>query len=307
MHQDKVPKVTSSVADLSAPDPLSAVLNLPKSATTAQIRDRYRQLAILFHPDKQPSTSTLFNGSVPQAGSSSSSSSSFLPDGSSTADAEDHRHPYEIDARPVRRTRKEAAESQFAEIQRAYEVLIDPQRRAVYDLLGEEGLKTNWEVGKRGQSPEEIKRQFQRQAYEKRLASIESMVKSKVRLIYQRKKGTFTEVALGSYPMLTRRTSRLPLQEVLRRPIRCPSRPFVTTATTPRRSTVDEARVLHVAQRTYASRLGRSNAFAEWSGRGECRRYGEASVWTKGVDGSRVERVESEGRDGESDGHIYRG
>lgn len=32
----------------------------------------------------------------------------------------------------------------------------NPQKRAVYDLLGEEGLKTEWEVGQKLKSPEEV-------------------------------------------------------------------------------------------------------------------------------------------------------
>ncbi len=33
---------------------------------------------------------------------------------------------------------------------------MNPQKRAVYDLLGEEGLKTNWEVGRRLRTPEQV-------------------------------------------------------------------------------------------------------------------------------------------------------
>lgn len=35
----------------------------------------------------------------------------------------------------------------------------DPQKRAVYDLLGEEGLKTEWQVGQKLKSPEEVRHQ----------------------------------------------------------------------------------------------------------------------------------------------------
>lgn len=33
--------------------PFSAVLNLPVTASEQEIRDRYKQLSIVFHPDKQ--------------------------------------------------------------------------------------------------------------------------------------------------------------------------------------------------------------------------------------------------------------
>ena len=37
-----------------------------------------------------------------------------------------------------------------------FQVLADPGRRAVYDSLGEEGLKTVWTVSKRIKSPDEV-------------------------------------------------------------------------------------------------------------------------------------------------------
>ncbi|KAG8889464.1 hypothetical protein FRB98_004149 [Tulasnella sp. 332] len=71
---------------------LYAILNLPKTATSAEIKDRYRELAVVLHPDKAPAK---------------------------------HRS---------------TAESKFREVKRAYEVLIDPERRAAYDALGAEAL-----------------------------------------------------------------------------------------------------------------------------------------------------------------------
>lgn len=38
----------------------------------------------------------------------------------------------------------------------AITVLSDPHKRAVYDLLGEEGLKSSWEVGQKVPTPEEV-------------------------------------------------------------------------------------------------------------------------------------------------------
>jgi len=111
----------------------SALLNLPKTATTAEIRERYRALAIAFHPDK-------------------------------------HRHEANVHSA----TDGPAAETQFSLIQHAYAILSDPHKRAVYDLLGEEGLReigdseeaegggegggrrTGWKVIRRLGSPEEV-------------------------------------------------------------------------------------------------------------------------------------------------------
>lgn len=51
---------------------------------------------------------------------------------------------------------RQAAETQFRNLQRAFEVLLDPEKRAVYDALGEEGLKSEWRVGLKGKSPEQV-------------------------------------------------------------------------------------------------------------------------------------------------------
>ncbi|WVQ82052.1 hypothetical protein IAT38_004180 [Cryptococcus sp. DSM 104549] len=111
---------------------LYALLNLPKSASEADIRDRYRSLATTFHPDRQ----------------------------------RDDRA-------------RRAAHAQFTEIQRAYEVLTDPTRRTVYDMFGEEGLRTSWEIGPRVKTPEEMRKWFTAQAYEKRSMEAEALVKPK--------------------------------------------------------------------------------------------------------------------------------
>ncbi len=111
---------------------LYTIFNLPKSASDAEIRDRYRSLASTYHPDRQRDE-------------------------------------------PSRRS----AHGRFTEIQRVYEILTDPTKRTIYDLLGEEGLKTSWEVGPRNQSPEELRRHYQRQAYDKRQLEAEALVKPK--------------------------------------------------------------------------------------------------------------------------------
>ncbi|WVN90172.1 uncharacterized protein L203_105408 [Cryptococcus depauperatus CBS 7841] len=74
---------------------------------------------------------------------------------------------------------RQAAHSQFTEIQRAYEILIDPTKRSIYDMFGEEGLKTSWEVGPRVKTPEEMRKWFMGQAYEKRSMEAEALVRPK--------------------------------------------------------------------------------------------------------------------------------
>ena len=74
------------------------LLDLPKSATEAEIKTAYRRLAMKFHPDRNPD------------------------------DPE--------------------AEHKFKEAKEAYEILTNPQKRAVYDQFGHAGLD-----GGRGFSP----------------------------------------------------------------------------------------------------------------------------------------------------------
>lgn len=123
---------STQILDAMQSESLYTILNLPQSASDAEIRDRYRSLATTFHPDRQRD---------------------------------------EVSRR--------AAHGRFTEIQRAYEVLTDNTKRTVYDLFGEEGLRTSWEVGPKVKSPEELRRHFQRQAYTKRQLDAEALVKPK--------------------------------------------------------------------------------------------------------------------------------
>ncbi|KAK9893625.1 hypothetical protein P389DRAFT_163971 [Cystobasidium minutum MCA 4210] len=74
---------------------------------------------------------------------------------------------------------KSAAESRFQQIQHAYEVLSNPQKRAVYDLLGEEGLKTEWEVGQKLKSPEELRAEYEKARLQRAQADIENLIRSR--------------------------------------------------------------------------------------------------------------------------------
>ncbi|BGP19685.1 hypothetical protein JCM10213_001861 [Rhodosporidiobolus nylandii] len=74
---------------------------------------------------------------------------------------------------------KPAADARFAELQQAFEVLSDPHKRAVYDELGESGLKTQWEVGVRGKTAQELRAEYERLNRQQLEQNIEAMVRSK--------------------------------------------------------------------------------------------------------------------------------
>ncbi|SJX63177.1 uncharacterized protein SRS1_14001 [Sporisorium reilianum f. sp. reilianum] len=111
---------------------LYAILNVPTDATPDAIKDAYRSLAVVLHPDKHKEAS-----------------------------------------------RKSAAESRFREVQRAYEILSDAEKRAIYDYFGEEGLKSTWSVAVRGRSPREMQEEFERERRRKQAVDAEVLVKSK--------------------------------------------------------------------------------------------------------------------------------
>lgn len=69
--------------------------------------------------------------------------------------------------------KKKDAELLFNRTKRAYEVLTDPHKRAIYDSLGEKGLQTEgWELVSRQRTPLEIREEYEelaRQKEERRL------------------------------------------------------------------------------------------------------------------------------------------
>ncbi|KAG0050720.1 hypothetical protein BGZ83_004504 [Gryganskiella cystojenkinii] len=109
-----------------------AVLNLSKSAMEEDIKDSYKRLSRIFHPDK-------------------------------------HSDP----------ALKEAAETKFHVINKAFEVLSNPQLRAAYDEYGEDGLNTKWEVGHRIKTPQELREEYARLSREKKEMELEGLVRSK--------------------------------------------------------------------------------------------------------------------------------
>lgn len=70
------------------------ILKVNRNATGDDLKRAYKRLAMIWHPDKHPTT------------------------------------------------KRSEAEAKFKQISEAYEVLSDPQKRQIYDLYGEEGLKS---------------------------------------------------------------------------------------------------------------------------------------------------------------------
>lgn len=58
---------------------------------------------------------------------------------------------------------KRKAEILFNRTKKAYEVLSDPHKRAIYDSLGVKGLQTEgWEIVHRQKTPAEIREEYER-------------------------------------------------------------------------------------------------------------------------------------------------
>lgn len=70
------------------------ILKVNRNASEDDLRKSYKRLAMIWHPDKNPTT------------------------------------------------KRSEAEAKFKQISEAYDVLSDPQKRQIYDLYGEEGLKS---------------------------------------------------------------------------------------------------------------------------------------------------------------------
>lgn len=63
---------------------------------------------------------------------------------------------------------KAKAEGMFNKTKRAYEVLSDPHKRAIYDSLGTKGLETEgWEIVQRTKTPAEIRAEYEKLAEER--------------------------------------------------------------------------------------------------------------------------------------------
>lgn len=69
--------------------------------------------------------------------------------------------------------KKQKAELLFNRTKKAYEVLSDPHKRAIYDSVGVKGLETDgWEIIHRTKTPAEIREEYEnlaRKAEERKL------------------------------------------------------------------------------------------------------------------------------------------
>nr|KAJ3422411.1 hypothetical protein HK105_008188 [Polyrhizophydium stewartii] len=74
---------------------------------------------------------------------------------------------------------KLAAQKKFQLVQRAYDVLSDPNRRHIYDLYGETAVDQAWDLGPRLKSQEEIREEYERRARIKREMDAQNLVKSR--------------------------------------------------------------------------------------------------------------------------------
>lgn len=91
---------------------------------------------------------------------------------------------------------REAAALHYGRVQKAYHTLIDHERKVVYDLLGEDGVRTEWDrggtmyggpgqrldVGPRTMNPEEFRAWFIGQMKRREREILSSLVEPRVRL-----------------------------------------------------------------------------------------------------------------------------
>ncbi|KAJ5665199.1 uncharacterized protein N7477_007647 [Penicillium maclennaniae] len=89
---------------------------------------------------------------------------------------------------------REAAQQHFTRIQEAYDVLIDPKKRIVYDLAGEEAVRQEWgqhgamgprgdaqskQLGVKAMSPDDFRKWFLKTMKKRERKAVESLVSSR--------------------------------------------------------------------------------------------------------------------------------
>jgi DnaJ family protein B protein 13 len=113
---------------MSVPLDYYEILQLTRSAADADIKSAYRKLALQFHP-KTSATNNFSNPATNSANNSHSSSGNLSNGHNLTSSAQ-----------------------QFRLISEAYDVLISPEYRAIYDQYGEKALKSGVKTASGGQT-----------------------------------------------------------------------------------------------------------------------------------------------------------
>ncbi|VEL25387.1 unnamed protein product [Protopolystoma xenopodis] len=133
LDEEDMDAAECSSGDRSLADPAGAVdfysvLGVPRDAGLAEIRTSYKRLSRLLHPDRHCAIGAAFDSSMP-----------------------------DLELRHLRKSAQEA----FGRISAAYAVLIDPNKRAIYDRFGFRGLNIDgWELALREKSAVELQLEY---------------------------------------------------------------------------------------------------------------------------------------------------
>ena len=132
--------MTPDAGEESPGKSLYAVLNVSPTASTEEIRKAYRALAQTYHPDKQPTAE--------------------LPAGAA-AQFSTIQNAHEVGAL----TSLLISESVAADLSlplRCLQILLDPEKRRVYDVYGEDGLQAGLQVSTFVQDKQDLQAEWQR-------------------------------------------------------------------------------------------------------------------------------------------------
>uniref|UniRef100_A0A3P8ZYA4 DnaJ homolog subfamily C member 11 n=2 Tax=Esox lucius TaxID=8010 RepID=A0A3P8ZYA4_ESOLU len=104
---------------------------------------------------------------------------------------------------------KSQAEQLFNQVHQAYEVLSDPQSRAIYDIFGKKGLEVEgWEIVERKRTPAEIREEYERLQREREERRLQQRTNPKGTIsvgvdatdLFDRYEEDFEEMPGGGFP-----------------------------------------------------------------------------------------------------------
>ncbi|KAK6319150.1 hypothetical protein J4Q44_G00103610 [Coregonus suidteri] len=104
---------------------------------------------------------------------------------------------------------KSQAEQLFNQVHQAYEVLSDPQSRAIYDIFGKKGLEVEgWEIVERKRTPAEIREEYERLQREREERRLQQRTNPKGTIsvgvdatdLFDRYEEDFDEMPGGGFP-----------------------------------------------------------------------------------------------------------